>query len=96
MRKALAAAIVIACLGVISPAAAISAEDADTACAAWHVDPATEYTGPVPIGIECEHLWAPIVSWTVPEEVTTARFYVSAPQIQNVKPPAGWWRQRLT
>jgi hypothetical protein len=62
-----------ALLVLIAPAQAESTEEH---CWSWHYDPLPSYTGPVGVGIGCEDAAVPVLSWTVPESVTTARFYV--------------------
>jgi len=75
MRKVLSTAVALAALALcLTPAA--NAEDANFACAHWHYDPTPGYAGPLPAGIECRHMYAPAVTWTVPDDITEARFYV--------------------
>lgn len=83
MGKALPGVFALICVGALALTSPASAE---TLCAHWHGDPGPSYTGPVPVGISCRHSEAPSTTWTVPEDLTSARFYVdgaSDPESQS-------------
>lgn len=76
MGRVFSAAAALACAGTLILAPLAKADSADAVCAQTHADPVPGYSGPLPVGIECRHQFAPEVTWTAPPTSTIYRFWV--------------------
>jgi hypothetical protein len=66
----------VASLGILVFLPQAQAEDAEVRCEHWHDDPFPTYTGPVGVGLNCEDAAAPLLSWTIPDSISTVRFHL--------------------